>query len=306
MTEQKLFRTLEAAELAGIKSAEPKNSRFLFMNCIKKLALAPAAEKPREGKGGKPEKFWTMEQIEEVKKLRASFGKKDLPVADVIVEPATIDTNPAEELTALTLEQRADKIRRLQADVQRGIIEIGFELIAAKHEVGHGQWAIWLQENFEWTQQTANNFMRIAERFGKFKNVFQFQPSTLQAMLALPEGAEEDFVREQTETGKPLENQSAREVKKNVREWKQKRAEEKKSFDTANDSTEEPADADLVIQNSAEPPALIDAIVTPAQVIAIRELINQTDDLQTLKTIRDSLLEVVLLTETKIGELSRI
>ena len=40
-------------------------------------------------------------------------------------------------------------IRHLQADVQRGIIEIGFELLAAKSQVRHGGWADWLQKEFE-------------------------------------------------------------------------------------------------------------------------------------------------------------
>lgn len=41
-------------------------------------------------------------------------------------------------MVTATLEARAERIRRLQADVQRGIIEIGFELIAAKKTVVHG------------------------------------------------------------------------------------------------------------------------------------------------------------------------
>ena len=120
----------------------------------------------------------------------------------------------------VTLDERANRIRQLQADVQRGIIEIGFELIAAKKEVGHGNWERWLQNEFEWTQRTANNFMRMAERFGKMVNVFQFQPSTLQAMLALPEGDEEKFIASQADKGKPIEKLSAREVQSAVKDWK--------------------------------------------------------------------------------------
>ena len=53
-------------------------------------------------------------------------------------------------------------------------------------------------------------------------------------------------------------------------------------------------------------------VVTPEQLIALRELVTGTNDLQTLKKIHDSLLElaqefgkVVLLTEAKIGELTQ-
>ena len=71
-----LYRTMEAVRLSGIQSANPKNAHYLFMTAIKKLGFAPAEEKTREGKGGKPEKFWTMEQIESVKKLRETYSRK--------------------------------------------------------------------------------------------------------------------------------------------------------------------------------------------------------------------------------------
>ena len=122
----------------------------------------------------------------------------------------------------VTLDERANRIRQLQADVQRGIIEIGFELIAAKKEIGHGGWAQWLEKEFEWTQQTANRFMRVADRFGKLNNVVQFKPSTLQAMLTLPAGTEQEFIDEQKAQGKPVKTQSAREVQRNVKEFIQR------------------------------------------------------------------------------------
>ena len=132
--------------------------------------------------------------------------------AETVADPAQV----------VTLAQRADRIRRLQADVQRGIIEIGFELIAVKEQCGHGNWAAWLETEFAWTQRTANNFMRVAERFGKLENVFQFQPSTLQAMLRLPSGAEQEFIDAQAAVGTPVEKLSARQVQEAVREFNQR------------------------------------------------------------------------------------
>ena len=147
----------------------------------------------------------------------------------------TIEFAPASEI--ITLEDRANRIRKLQADVQRGIIEIGFELIAAKKEIGHGGWADWLATNFDWTQQTANRFMRVSERFGKLNNVVQFKPSTLQAMLSLPEGDEEAFIEAQADKGKPIESQSAREVKAAVKDWNQQHNEETNNFSFSRDKT---------------------------------------------------------------------
>lgn len=127
----------------------------------------------------------------------------------------------------ITLTQRADRIRSLQADVQRGIIQIGFELIAAKEQVGHGNWNEWLKKEFKWTDRTARNFMAIAERFGNRKSISDFTPTTLIKMLALPKGSEQDFIDAQAAAGTPVEKQSAREVQRNVKEFKQQRADKK-------------------------------------------------------------------------------
>lgn len=139
----------------------------------------------------------------------------ELPVEETQVQVVTV-----------TLEVRAERIRRLQADVQRGIIEIGFELLAAKKEVGHGDWADWLEKEFEWTDRTARRFMAVAERFGKTDAGVRFKSSTLQEMLALPEGDEEAFIEAQVQAGSPVENQSARQVQETVKQWKEAKSKE--------------------------------------------------------------------------------
>ena len=147
-----------------------------------------------------------------------------------VTTPAQIDDSEVSEAPPTTLETaaeivtlgvRANRIRQLQADVQHGIIEIGFELIAAKEEIGHGGWGRWLQNEFEWTERTARNFMAMAERFGNRKTFSDLKPSTLQAMLALPNGDETKFIDVQIKKGKPIEEMPVREVKIAVREWKE-------------------------------------------------------------------------------------
>lgn len=184
------------------------------------IAVAKSLHQP-EFSGHKNSTATGETKSELIKKLDSPF----LPASDVI-----------------TLDERANRIRALQADVQRGIIQIGFELIAAKEQVGHGNWSAWLENEFNWTQRTANNFMRVAERFGKMENVFHFKPSTLQAMLALTEGTEQEFIGTQAEAGKPVELQSARELQRNVKEFNAARV-------TSKNSTEEPT---LDLSNSGE------------------------------------------------------
>ena len=147
---------------------------------------------------------------------------KEISTAQAETDTITIEV-PFE---LVTLDERAARIRKLSADVQRGIIEIGNELIAAKAEIGHGNWSEWLKNELGWAQRTATRFMAVARRFGKLANVGQFKSATLQAMLTLPEGEEQEFIDEQAEKGKPVSEMSARQVQSAVKEFNRQREEE--------------------------------------------------------------------------------
>lgn len=340
--EQELFSTAQiAAELVH----KSKNPRRDVLNIAQRLGFTPVAEQSRKGKftGGKPEKLWSKEQKDAILADNQAWHKEPAQILSSDEKPndTPVVAEPAPVLEVITLAGRANRIRKLQADVQRGIIQIGEELIAAKEEVGHGNWSTWLETEFSWTQRTANNFMRVAERFGKMENVFQFQPSALQAMLALPEGTEQEFIAAQADQGTPVETQSARDVQKNVKAFKDARANTKRTAEeptpdlepkTAADETvtADNHDREVVTTPAADPlPATTDApkmenvfqfqlstfqgdvftIIKPEQIIALHELVTATDDLHALKAIHDSLLalgqeigNIVLLTKIKLGE----
>lgn len=409
MEDTQLYRTLEAAAMVGITSEEPKNVRYLFMRIVKAMSLSPTYEKTREGKGGKPEKFWTAEQIDAIKEYYNAHRKNSsnvennptpnnevdsVPDSPVTIEPVAIsgetnndDSEPSNEETAAngdtnsevnsaipapisdvpavqsppfiediavplegkSLQELANEGRlcfeRGDDHIKQGLmyyVEGGRRLIEAKRRLPHGQWQAWLKEHFSFSQDTATNRMKLAERFAESKSdTFRnLGVATAVALLKLPTGKEEDFAREQAETGKPFETQSAREVQKNVRQWKQKHATEiggkyinvtgaeknNQIVEDLNHAVTPPVlDSNLETINAKDTrtiePATADddcssllecSIIKPEQFTAIRELINQTDDRQTIKEIRDSLLklareisEIVTLTEAKIGELSK-
>ena len=65
------------------------------------------------------------------------------------------------------------------------IIAIGQDLIAAKEQLAHGQFQPWVSAEFEMSQPTALNFMRVAERFGdKFVNITNISATVLYALAA--------------------------------------------------------------------------------------------------------------------------
>lgn len=105
------------------------------------------------------------------------------------------------ETCTTNLEQRVVKIKFYLNQTAQNIIEVGKELTAAKQEVPHGEWQNWLDENFNLSQQSANRFMRVAERFGNFQSIGSFSSTQLIQLLALPEADTEKFIEEKAAEG---------------------------------------------------------------------------------------------------------
>jgi hypothetical protein len=88
---------------------------------------------------------------------------------------------------------QAEAIRVLGKRMITDIIEIGQRLTAVKQAQPRGAWLKWLKREFDWTDRTATNYMRIAEVFGSKSENFsdlEISPSAL-LQLAGPEVGEE-------------------------------------------------------------------------------------------------------------------
>lgn len=96
--------------------------------------------------------------------------------------------------------------RQAQCMVLGYAIEIGRKLKEAKTLLPYGQWGRWLQEEVEFSQSTAQNFMKIFEEYGA-RQVSLFGDAESQTLgnlpythalrlLALPADEREEFARE--------------------------------------------------------------------------------------------------------------
>ncbi len=65
------------------------------------------------------------------------------------------------------VQQHTLAIRGLMRRAAQDIIEIGSKLIAVKEELPFGQFGVWLKAEFEWSDQTALNFMNVARQFSQ-------------------------------------------------------------------------------------------------------------------------------------------
>lgn len=255
----------------------------------------------------------------------SEFAPPLLPAT--VIESCDAETACTEALEGKTLDDLAAEANLYTARGDKCLGEgltfyfaAGRRLIEAKKRVGHGNWQNWLADNFSSSADTAENYMKIARRFGN-QNPNQFRNLGLTSMIrlaALPKGTEQEFIQTQAAAGRPIETQSARDVQKNVKAFKDAHATPKETAEEPTPVLSNVGKTDKVTEVThddrpvvSEPVAQF-TVVTHEQLIALRELVTGTNDLQTLKKIHDSLLElaqefgkVVLLTEAKIGELAQ-
>lgn len=125
------------------------------------------------------------------------------------------------------------EIRTLHRQAQRMIlgyaIEIGRRLTEAKEMLPHGQWGDWLKTEVEFSQSTAQNFMRIFAEYGdsqtslfgdaKSQTLGNLPYTHALKLLAVPAEEREEFVAEHH-----VDELSSRELEKLIRERDEARA----------------------------------------------------------------------------------
>lgn len=94
----------------------------------------------------------------------------------------------------------------------QNLIQYGRVLTEAKQYVPHGQFGDWVAENFGMSERSAQGYMAVWKRFGKNEQLNGIQFSSLQKMLSLPEGTENQFAAEHK-----LSDMTAREVERAVK-----------------------------------------------------------------------------------------
>lgn len=120
-------------------------------------------------------------------------------------------------------------------------VEIGRRLTEAKELVAHGEWMDWLKRETEFSQPTANRFMRIYAEYGsdqgnlfgaetKYSTLNNLSVSNALKLLAMPEEERESFALEVD-----AEHLSSRELEEAIRE----RDEAKKALQEAEKTVKE-------------------------------------------------------------------
>lgn len=156
----------------------------------------------------------------------------------------------ADEINAIKT-QTSGILNAAYSYARRSCFEIGKRLEEAKAMLPHGEWGSWLETNFEYSESTAGNLMRIYREFGgeqinlltgksdmeTFEGLSQSQ---LVELFALPKHTRAEFVEEHREE---LEDgMSIREMRELIKEQKDTIERQERRIDEDTENYEEMLD----------------------------------------------------------------
>lgn len=97
-----------------------------------------------------------------------------------------------------SIEQITAEIIVRKKDIGKSILEIGRLLIQAKDQLPHGEWGGWLREKVEFSERTAQNFMRVAREYASNPQLVADLGSIRKAiaLLEVPEEERASFAAE--------------------------------------------------------------------------------------------------------------
>lgn len=116
--------------------------------------------------------------------------------------------NEIQNIDTLTTE-----ILILKQQTAQNIIEIGKRLITVKESLPHGEWGNWLKEKVDFTDRTAQRFMKAANEFSNPTTLSDLPKSKIFALLELPPEEREEFVK-----SKPVNDMTTRELQQAIKE----------------------------------------------------------------------------------------
>ena len=95
-----------------------------------------------------------------------------------------------------TIEAITGEILELKQRGGEVILDIGRRLLEAKGMLPHGEWLPWLNERVEFSERTAQKFMRLAQKWSNPSALADLGATKALMLLALPEEEREEFLED--------------------------------------------------------------------------------------------------------------
>lgn len=128
---------------------------------------------------------------------------------------------PDPGVSSRNIESITAEILQLKQDAGNAILSIGQRLIEAKAMLPHGEWLPWLTEQVEFSERTAQSFMRLAREWSNPQALADLGATKALTLLALPPEEREQFMTENhivDGVEKSVIDMSSRELEKAVKE----------------------------------------------------------------------------------------
>ena len=119
-----------------------------------------------------------------------------------------------------TIEAITGEILEAKRAGGEAILTIGKCLIEAKEMLSHGEWRSWLEERVEFSERSAQRFMRLAREWSNPTTLSDLGASKALSLLALPPEERERFMEEHN-----VIDMSARQLEAAIKERDEARAE---------------------------------------------------------------------------------
>lgn len=135
--------------------------------------------------------------------------------------PSVMSQGEKSEVRERTIEEITGEIMHLKESAGNAIIGIGQRLLEAKGMLSHGEWLPWLTEKVEFSERTAQNFMRLAREWSNPQALADLGATKALTLLALPANERDAFMAENHIVDgdeKTVIDMSARELEQAIRE----------------------------------------------------------------------------------------
>lgn len=189
-----------------------------------------------------------------------------------------------------TLPVIISEIKIIEQQTARVVLEngigIGRRLQEAKEQVGHGRFGQWCEENLNYSQDTAQKFMRLAKEYGDENSLLantaisrNFSISNALSLLKLPEEDREKFAEEH-----PVEDMTNKALEEEIRKLKAEKATlEEEVTNVAKDRSEvggRLAEAEATIERLKGQIAMKDAQpqADPAEIEDLKTKLQKAED----------------------------
>ena len=147
-----------------------------------------------------------------------------------------------------TIEAITGEILELKQRGGEVILDIGRRLLEAKGMLPHGEWLPWLNERVEFSERTAQKFMRLAQKWSNPSALADLGATKALMLLALPEEEREEFVEDHN-----VIDMSARQLEQAIKERDEARkaAEAAKADASAAEQARAKMEADMAVVNAS-------------------------------------------------------